>query len=182
MAELISSDDLLAYWEIGPIRSITEQPRGESTAGNVTFVETEAGARYVLKRKSVRRTLLHEYKLLETLAAQGVPVAVPLRARSGEPFVQVGEDFFDLTPHLPGTVYADHYALSAAERARQFGEAIARLHTALRTCDQLASVPDMDLPGDIARSGQAVRQNTVGSTIFGSTISRWTSRGRNGKR
>ena len=157
MTELISSDDLLAYWEIGPIRSITEQPRGESASGNVTFVETESGARYVLKRKTVRCTLPHEYKLLETLAAQGVPVAAPLRARSGEPYIQVGEDCFDLTPQLPGTVYNDHYVPGAIESARQFGAAISRLHTALRNCEGLISVPDMDLPADIARSSQVVR-------------------------
>jgi Ser/Thr protein kinase RdoA (MazF antagonist) len=97
--------------------------------------------------------------LLKTLAAQGVPVAVPLRTRSGERFVQVNEDFFDLSPHLQGMVYADHYAPGAAERARQFGAAIARLHTALCNCDQFTSVPDMDLPGDIVRCSQPVRQN-----------------------
>jgi len=149
--------DLPAYWEIGPIRSVTEQPPGESAAGNVAFIETETGARYVLKRKTVRRTLPHEYKLLEILAAQGVPVAVPLRTRSGEPFVQVGEDCFDLSPHLPGTVYADHYAPGAVDRARQFGAAIARLHVALRDCDQLAGWTDMDLPGQIDRDSRVLR-------------------------
>jgi Ser/Thr protein kinase RdoA (MazF antagonist) len=86
-----------------------------------------------------------------------VPVAVPLRARSGEPYVQVGEDCFDLTLQLPGTVYRDHYAPGEIERARQFGAAIARLHAALRNCEQLISVPDMDLPADIVRSGPVVR-------------------------
>ena len=157
MTELISPHDLLAYWEIGPIRSITEQPPGESASGNVTFVETESGTRYVLKRKTVRRTLPHEYKLLETLAARGVPVAVPLRARSGEPYIQVGEDCFDLSLQLPGTVYSDHYAPGAIERARQFGAAIARLHAALRNCEQLINVTEMDLTGDIAKSSQVVR-------------------------
>jgi Ser/Thr protein kinase RdoA (MazF antagonist) len=157
MTEDIFPHNLLVYWEIGPIRSLTEQPRWESASGNVTFVETESGARYVLKRKTVRHTLPHEYKLLETLAAQGVPVAVPLRARSGEPYVQMGEDWFDLSPHIPGTVYNDHYAPGAAERARQFGAAIARLHAALRICEHLNSVPEMDLPADIVRSGQVLR-------------------------
>jgi Ser/Thr protein kinase RdoA (MazF antagonist) len=157
MTELISSHDLLAYWEIGPIRSITEQPRGESASRNVTFVETESGARYVLKRKTVHRTLPHVYKLLETLAEQGVPVAAPLRARSGKPYVQVGDNYFDLSPHLPGTVYNDHYAPGAVDRARQFGAAIARLHAALRSCEQIISVPEMDLPGDIARFIPVVR-------------------------
>jgi len=151
--------DLLANWKIGPIRSITGQPPGESASGNVTFIETEAGARYVLKQKTVCRTLPHEFKLLTALAEQGVPVAVPLRTRSGEPYVQEGEDCFDLSPHLTGTVYADHYAPGAVERAIQFGAAIARLHTALCNCDQFASVQDMDLPGDISQSCQVVRQN-----------------------
>ena len=157
MTEFIFPLDLLAYWEIGPISSITEQPRGESTSGNVTFIETESGTRYVLKCKTVHRTLPHEYKLLEILAAQGVPVAVPLRTRSGESYIQVGDDYFDLSPHLPGTVYNDHYAPGAVDRARQFGVAIARLHAALRICDPFVSAQDMDLPGDIARFIPAVR-------------------------
>jgi Ser/Thr protein kinase RdoA (MazF antagonist) len=152
------ASDLLAYWEIGPIRSITEQAPGESSAGNVTFVETEAGERYVLKRKTVHRTLSQEYPLLAALAEQGVPVAVPLRARSGEPFLQEGEDFYDLSPQLPGTIYADHYAHEATERARQFGGAIAQLHAALRNCDQLIHAQEMDLPGDIVRYSQVVRE------------------------
>ena len=159
MSSIDIYSDLLAHWELGPILSITEQVPGEFAAGNVTFVETELGSRYVLKRKTVRRTLPNEYTLLETLAAQGVPVAVPLRARSGEPYGQMGGDWFDLSPHLAGMVYTDHYASGAAERARQFGVAIARLHAALRNCEQLISAQDMDLPGDIARSGQVVRQN-----------------------
>ena len=160
MTGFVSSSELLSYWEIDPIRSVNVLPPGESAPGrNVAFVETVSGARYVLKRKTVHRTRQQEYRLLEILAAQGVPVAVPLRARSGEPFVQVGEYFFDLSPHLPGTVFSDHYAPGASGRARQFGVAIARLHAALCNCDQLASVPDMDLPGDIAQYSQVLRQN-----------------------
>lgn len=112
---------------------------------------------YVLKRKTVHRTLQHEYGLLAALAAQGVPVAVPLRTRSGEAYVQVGEACFGLSPQLPGMVYTDHYAPGAVERTRQFGAAIARLHAALRNCDQFVDLPDMDLPGEIARSSQVVR-------------------------
>jgi Ser/Thr protein kinase RdoA (MazF antagonist) len=157
MTDLIFSPDLLAHWDIGPIRAITAQTPGEFTTGNVAIFETVSGARYVIKRKTVPRTLPHEYKLLETLAAQGVPVAVPLRARSGEPFVQVGEEFYDLSPHLPGVAYADHYAPGAEARARLFGAAIAWLHAALRKCEPFVSVQDMDLPGEIAQSAQIVR-------------------------
>ena len=158
MAGLVYSPDLLSYWELDPIRTINVLTPGESASGeNVAFVETVSGARYVLKRKTVRRTLQLEYQLLEALAALGVPVAVPIRARSGDPYVQVGEDWFDLSPHLPGAIYTDHYASGAAERARQFGTAIARLHTGLRNCEPLVSAQEMDLPGDIARSGQVVR-------------------------
>src|SRR3989304_6109897 len=124
MANIDLFTDLLGHWELGLIRTITGQTPGESSAGGVTFIEPEAGSRYVLKRKTGRRTLQHEYRLLETLAAQGVPVAVPLRTRSGAPYIQTGDDYFDLSPHIPGTVYNDHYAPGAVDRARQFGAAI----------------------------------------------------------
>jgi Ser/Thr protein kinase RdoA (MazF antagonist) len=156
---LVYSPELLSYWNVGLVRSVNVPPPDESApAGNVAFIETVSGTRYVLKRKTVRRTWQEEYQLLEALAAQGVPVAVPLRARSGEPYVQVGEGCFVLSPHLPGAIYTDHYASGAAERARQFGAAIARLHSGLRECKQFISAPDMDLPADIVRSGQVVRQ------------------------
>lgn len=147
---------LLEHWSLGPIRSVHSQTPGEYAAGNVSFIETEDGARYALKRKTVRRTLEQEYALLETLAAQGVPVAVPVRTRSGETCVQVGDERFTLSPHLPGAVYSDHYAPGAVDRARQFGVAIARLHAALLRCDSLVMAEEMDLPGDIARCSPAV--------------------------
>jgi len=157
MTDLVSFSDLLACWEIGPIRSITEKAREESAPGSVTFIETESGARYVLKRETIRHTMQREYSLLAKLAEQGVPVAVPIRTRSGESNVQVGEEFFDLSPYLPGTVYTDHYAPDGEARARQFGEAIARLHLGLRSCDPIVSIPYMDLPGDIGRCNPVVR-------------------------
>jgi Ser/Thr protein kinase RdoA (MazF antagonist) len=144
--------DLLSLWELDPIQSILILPPVESAPGeNVAFVETVTGARYVLKRKTIHQTVQHEYRLLEALAAQGMPVAVPLRAHSGKPYVQVGDDYYDLSPRLPGTAYTDHYGPGAEDRARQFGAAIAWLHAALRNCDQIFSMPDMDLPGDILR-------------------------------
>ena len=67
------------------------------------------------------------------------------------------DDYYNLSPQLPGAVYTDHYAPGAEGRARQFGAAIARLHVALRGCDQIVSMPDMDLPGDIGRCSPMVR-------------------------
>jgi Ser/Thr protein kinase RdoA (MazF antagonist) len=149
--------EILSHWDIPSVRLIEQASAGETSSGNVAFVETESGARFVLKRKTVARTLQNEYRLLEILAAQGVPVAVPLRTPSGDSYIQVGEHYFDLSPHLPGTVYGDHYAPGSIERARQFGAAIARLHTALCSSDPLVSAQVMDLPGDIARFIPVVR-------------------------
>ena len=150
--------DLLSCWDLDPIRSIDVLQLAESSAGgNVAFVQTVTGARFVLKRETLRRNLQSEYGLLKALAASGVPVAVPLQARSGESYVQVGDEYYNLSPQLPGAVYTDHYGPGAEGRARQFGVAIARLHGALRGCDQIASMPDMDLPGDIQRCGPLVR-------------------------
>jgi len=148
---------LLNNWAIDPIRSIQSQTPGEYAAGNVFFIETEAGACYVLKRKTVHRTLKLEYDVLETLAAQGVPVAAPLRTRTGETTMQAGDEYFELLLHLPGAVYTDHYGPGAADRARQFGAAIARLHVALRECDPSSAVTEMDLRADIDRCSREIR-------------------------
>jgi Ser/Thr protein kinase RdoA (MazF antagonist) len=157
MTDLKFPLEILANWEIGPIKTIQPQPPGENVAGNVFFIETESGARYVLKCKTVARTREQENVLMGKLASQGVPVALPLQARSGEPYLQTRDGFFDLTPHLPGRIYLDHYAPGAVERARLFGAAIARLHAALRSCGASMNVPDMDLPGDIARYSRELR-------------------------
>ena len=86
MTSLTISPDILSAWDLGPIRSVHVLPRRDSSVGeNVALVETESGDRYVLKRETMRHTLQSEYGLLKALAASGVPVAVPLLARSGAP-------------------------------------------------------------------------------------------------
>ncbi len=158
MADLMVTPDLLTHWNIDPVRSFEVLPSNEPvSAGSVAALETISGARYVLKRETLSRNLEPECQLLEALAAQGVPVSVPLRARSGASYVQVADAYYDLSPRLPGSVYTDHYAPGAEGRARQFGEAIARLHVALHSCDQIINLPDMDLPGDIQRCCPIVR-------------------------
>lgn len=151
--------DVLINWDIGPIHSIETLPVTNETtqAGSVAFLETTSGVRYVLKRKTIYRIQLQEYRFLETLVALGIPVAVPIRARSGEPYVQVGDKFYDLSPRLSGTVYTEHYTPGGTVRARLFGQAIARLQLALRSCDPIVSMSDMDLPGDIQRCSPVVR-------------------------
>lgn len=152
MTDFVISPELLSSWEIDPLHSINVLPPSESApAGNVAFVETESGGCYVLKRRTGQFIRPQEYRLLKTLAAAGVPVAVPILTRSGEPYVQVGDECFDLSPRLAGTVYTDHYAPGALKRAGLIGEAIARLHLGLRRCDAIISMPDMDLPGDMGR-------------------------------
>lgn len=165
MLESVSLSSLLVIWDIGPVRAITPQAQADFSSGHVTFIETEAGRRYVLKRKTIPHTLALEYSILDTLAAQGVPVAVPLRTRSREPYVQMGDACFTLSPHLSGSSYNDHYSPGAVERAQKFGAAIARLHTALRNCEQLVSVADMDLPGEIVQVSSVVRSVWPSSQI-----------------
>ncbi len=159
MIDLKFPPDILSNWDVGPIHSIETLPVVNETAQawNVAFVEANSGARYVLKRKTIYRIQLKEYRFLETLAALGIPVAVPIRARTGEPYVQVGDEFFDLFPRLAGTAYSEHYTPGGIGRARLFGQAIARLQLALRGCDQIVSLPDMDLPGDIQQCSPVVR-------------------------
>jgi len=149
---------LLTHWQLEPIRSITAQAPGEYSASNAKFIETRSGKCYVLKHRTVRHDLQHEAALLAALEAHGVPVAVPRLTRGGESYVQVGEAYFELLPHLPGMVITDHYAPGAAERARRFGAAIAQLHTALQACQQLIATREMDLLCDVTTAGQITRQ------------------------
>jgi hypothetical protein len=54
--------DLLSCWDLDPIRSIYVLPPAESSAGeNVAFVQTVTGARFVLKRGTIRRNLQSEH-------------------------------------------------------------------------------------------------------------------------
>jgi Ser/Thr protein kinase RdoA (MazF antagonist) len=149
---------LLTHWQLEPIRSITALAPGEYFASKVIFIETRSGGRYVLKRRAVRHDLQQEVALLAALEAHGVPVAVPRLTRGGEPYVQMGEAYFELSPHLPGVVITDHYAPGAVERARRFGAAIAQLHTALQGCQQLITALEMNLLCNVATASQTTRQ------------------------
>jgi len=74
--EVLSS--LLANWDLGSVTSTEAFDTPDyRCSGNVTFVETQDGKRYVLKRKVGQRILAQEHTLLAALYAQGLPVAVP---------------------------------------------------------------------------------------------------------
>jgi len=157
-SEVLSS--LLANWDLESVTSIEVFDTSDyRCSGNVTFVETQAGKRYVLKHKTVQRTLTQEHALLAALYAQGLPVTVPKLTRKGEPYVRHSDEYFCLSPYLPGAAISDHYAAGAEERARCFGEAIAHLHIGLKQCQHLVTVPEMDLMHDVAAASQVAREN-----------------------
>jgi len=151
---------LLANWDLESTSSTQAFETSDyCVSGNVTFVETQAGKRHVLKHKTVQRTVTQEHALLAALYEQGVPVAVPRLTRTGEPFVRHGDEYFCLSPYLPGDVISDHYGAGARERAGCLGEAIACLHIGLKQCQHLVTVPEMNLAHNVAAASRAAREN-----------------------
>jgi Ser/Thr protein kinase RdoA (MazF antagonist) len=124
-------------------------------SGNVVFIQTQA-EKYVLKRMTEHRKLKSEYALLAALHAHGVPVAVPMLTRSGEPFARQGDEVFSLSPYLAGVAITDHFSAGAEERARRFGMAIAQLHIGLQQCENLVTASEMDLLHAVTAASQVV--------------------------
>ncbi len=113
------------------------RPIAESVLNENYRVETDAGPRFlqvVRRRRTVKHFFL-EQRLLQWVAAKGIPVVPAELARDGRPFARPGATLVQLYPWVDGRaggISADDAALA--------GETQARIHLAL------AGFDDPDLP------------------------------------
>ncbi|WP_405059194.1 phosphotransferase [Kribbella sp. NBC_01505] len=83
---------------------------------------------WLIKGRDVTR-LVAEFRVLSYLAAQGIPVALPVPTDDGRIWATVGDSSFVLTPELRAGPSADEDSLQF-----EIGAAIARLQRALAEC------------------------------------------------
>ncbi|MBN2308564.1 MAG: phosphotransferase, partial [Candidatus Hydrogenedentes bacterium] len=134
--------ELLDAWEVGDL--VSAEPL-VSYSGGAKAVTMASGVRYALKLRKVKGNTELELDLVTALDAAGVPVAIPVKTKSGAPYLVLDSGIYGLYPWLRGRVIVDHYSGDALGRARRFGRAIARLHTALRDWRAPVNVPVYDL-------------------------------------
>jgi Ser/Thr protein kinase RdoA (MazF antagonist) len=146
---------LVKRWPIGDV--VACEPLHHK--GTVFHLTTDRGARFILKDivKDIgghRRTerLMAQYRVLLHLQAAMVPVAVPLLAQDGHPFVQDGDRIYTLAPELASG--GDTANMGMEWVYHNMGLAIGRLHKALGTYPEEIPSWRMDLPQRIL--GEAV--------------------------
>lgn len=152
---------ILEKWPIGPIATIEPTPLG---GGKTSFVTTDDGECFVLKKKPDQMRSQREYVLSRELSQAGVPVPVPITTVDGDWYAVDDEgQAFWLYPKLSGKVATEHYAGDAERRAEGFGKAIGFLHEYLQSCSDSSDFRDMNLIGQIQewaipciRAGKAV--------------------------
>lgn len=123
------------------------EPIAESVLNENYRVETEAGSRFLRMVRSSRTVerLFPEQRMLDWVAARGIPIVRPELGGDGMPFVRPGADLIQVLPWVEGR----HGALSPGDAAL-LGETEARVHVAL------ADFADADLP----RGGAGVSWDT----------------------
>ena len=133
------SDRLIPYLaaHIAGFRAPAAIAQFKGGQSNPTYLITATSGRYVLRRKPPGKLLPsahaidREYRVTSALAAQGLPVALPLHYCVDESVI--GTEFF-VMEHVEGRMFWEPWApgLAAEERALLFAslnETIARLHS-----------------------------------------------------
>jgi Ser/Thr protein kinase RdoA (MazF antagonist) len=151
MTDDVRFSALLKRWPIGDV--VACEPLHHK--GTVFLITTDRGARVILKTigdpGQVER-LMAEYRVLLHLQAAEVPVAVPLLAHDGRPFVQDGDNIYTLAPELASG--GDTTGMGMERVYHNIGLAIGRLHKVLATYPEEIPSWRMDLPQRIL--GEAV--------------------------
>jgi Ser/Thr protein kinase RdoA (MazF antagonist) len=155
MADDVRFSTLLKRWLIGDVVASESLHH----KGTVFLITTGCGARFILKdivkdiggHRRIER-LMAEHRVHLHLQAAQVPVAVPLLAHDGRPFVQDGDKIYTLAPELASGGYTA--GMDMGQVYHNMGMAIGRLHKALATYPDEIPSWRMDLPRRIL--GEAV--------------------------
>ena len=157
-----SLEAVLAHWDLPSVRSV-ERLDGQD---HVFRVQT-AGQAMILKdvgAKSHGRQHLELIQgVLDHLASRGVPVAIPIRSRSGLIAVQSSGRHFQLLEYIEAGGYPEDSELGG-EVYRQVGAAIADLHEALASYEDadLRKIRREDMARGVVASLSLLRENLFG--------------------
>ncbi len=106
----------------------------EARSEKVYLIHTGAGPSCVLKQKSDPARIAREFRLLQELQGKGLPVAAPIAAPTGEPFVIADGQYYCLYPYLKGLSTGDFFQAEVQANLQLYGRGIATLHHALADC------------------------------------------------
>ena len=135
-------EKLLGSWNIGGVVEIC------TTQDGVMSVTATDGLVYVFKERGgveLAEQLEREFRLLSALHERGIPIAVPLSTSSGACFEVEDSKCYCLYPRIEACLPDGCYTPGAKQRLLSVGRELAKLHGALRECDELDVFPEENL-------------------------------------
>lgn len=125
--------DVLAAWDIGPVREVASDTLGTI---NQTWLVTSETGRYAVRLSGHRdpSVLDRECELLAFAIAKGVPALEPVTSRAGERFLEMASGLWTVTPFAPGS-QTDRKKMTS-EQDSGMGRCLAGLINALSTCPE----------------------------------------------
>jgi Ser/Thr protein kinase RdoA (MazF antagonist) len=105
---------------------------------------------YVLKRSTNPDYAKTNMEIMKVLDKEGIPVAVPLRTKTGDDYLVNSDEYYCLFPRIRGKGIKDHFEGDYLSRAGYLGHIIGNLHSAFNKCENFINCSDSNLFIDIA--------------------------------
>lgn len=131
-------DKLIENWNIGDIEEKFEIKPG------VFKLVTQKGS-YILKRKKSEKAILFEYEMLSHLKSKEIPVSVPLRNLSEQPWIKIDNELYSIYPFIEGQALLYDYKKNNTQVITEYGRVLAQLHNALKDYKPSIEIYEMDI-------------------------------------
>ncbi len=120
-----------------------------SYGGDVLLITVDNNRKFVLKAKNSLIKTKREHLLLSHLSNKGIPVSVPMLLNNNNSYININGTYYCLYPFITGKIIKNHYVKGYLLRSLILGEAISKLHLALKTVNIHNKFPNMDLYQEI---------------------------------
>lgn len=125
--------EIAAFWNIDSIIELRQLNQ------KTYLLVSRDGAKYILKCKTDYKKAIQEIKLLLTLVAKGLQVPIPQLNIAKQYMTSHKGSNYTLCTYIEGKTTIDHYTGDAINIANLYGRAIAKLHNALKNCEDSSS-------------------------------------------
>jgi len=133
---------MLSNWSIVNYRSVDLI---SSYGGDVLVITSHNRKKYVLKDKVHIKNIKREFLLLSQLRKNDIPVAIPILTKNNKCCIAFEDNYYWLYPYISGKIIEKHFVEGYLNRAKIFGEAIGKLHLALKKTDVSNRFPMVNL-------------------------------------
>ncbi len=148
---------ILNNWDLSNYRSVNLI---SSYGGDVLLITSHNRKKYVLKDKVHKENIEREYLLLSQLHKYGIPVSVPILTKNNKCAIALEGNYYWLYPYITGKIIKKHCVKGYINRANLFGEAIGKLHLALKKVEVSNLFPAVNLYDQICFSvAQTLKAN-----------------------